>query len=164
MEIAVNLTFVVGFPDRHERHQLEFDERGSFCAFCADTLSLHRKHAFHDDVHAVAQHKRIVAVHRILGEELWQHSRIRINAGRTEIWNRGGHVPSGYETFLNEARAINPHAKVWFGRSDRPPEKNGIRILGTLLGTAEYVRSQLDATQAAHKLLLQRIPAVQDLQ
>ena len=90
--------------------------------------------AFHDDVYAVAQPERIVAVHRILGEELWQHSRIRINAGKTQIWNRGGHVPSGCETFLNEARAINPHAEVWFGGSDRPPEERGIRVLGTPLG------------------------------
>ena len=119
--------------------------------------------AFHDDVFAVAQPERIVAVHRILGEELWQHSRIRINAGKTQIWNRGGHVPSGYETLLNEARAINPHAEVWFGGSDRPPEERAIRVLGTPLGTAEYVRSQLDATEAAHQLLLQRSPAVQDL-
>ena len=120
--------------------------------------------AFTDDVHAVAQPERIVAVHRILGEELWQHSRIRINAGKTQIWNRGGHVPSGYETLLNEARAINPHAEVWFGGFDRPPAKRGIRVLGTPLGTAEHVRSQLDATEAAHQLLRQRIPTVQDLQ
>ena len=91
--------------------------------------------AFDDDVYAVAQPERIVAVHRILGEELWQHSRIRINAGKTQIWNRGGHVPSGYETLLNEARAINPHAEVWFGGSDRPSEERGIRVLGTPFGT-----------------------------
>ena len=72
-------------------------------------------------------------------------------------------IPSGYETLLNEARAINPHAAVWFGGSDRPPEERGIRVLGTPLSTAEFVRSQLDATEAAHQLLLQRIPAVQDL-
>ena len=120
--------------------------------------------AFHDDVSAVAQPERIVAVPRILGEELWQHSRIRIEASKTQIWNRGGHVPSGCETLLNEARAINPHAEVWFGGFDRPPEERGIRVLGTPLGSAEYVRSQLDATEAAHQLLLQRIPAVQDLQ
>ena len=36
--------------------------------------------------------------------------------------------PSGYETLLNEARAISLHAEVWFG-SDRPPEERGIRVL-----------------------------------
>ena len=51
--------------------------------------------AFHDDVSAVAQPERIVAVHKILGEELWQHRRIRINAGKTQIWNRGGPCPQG---------------------------------------------------------------------
>ena len=76
----------------------------------------------------------------------------------------GGHVPSGHETLLNEARAINRRAEVWFGGFDRPPEESGIRVLGTPLDTAEYVRSQLDATEAAHQLSLQRIPAVQDLQ
>ena len=120
--------------------------------------------AFLDDVYAIAQPERIVEVHRILGEELWQHSRIRIKAGKTQIWNRGGHVPSGYETLLNQARAINPHAEVWFGGADRPPEVRGIRVLGTPIGTAEYVKSQLEATEAAHQLLLQRISAVQDLQ
>ena len=113
--------------------------------------------ALDDDVYAVAQPERIVAVHRILGEELWQQPH---SDQCRQIWNRGGHVPSGYETLLNEARAINLHAEVWFGGSDRPPEERGIRVLGTPLGTAEFVRSQLDATEAAHQLLLQRIPAV----
>ena len=59
-------------------------------AISASRLRPHeRLLACHDDVYAVAQPERIVAVHRILGEELWQHSRIRINAGKTQIWNRG---------------------------------------------------------------------------
>ena len=111
-----------------------------------------RETLFHDDVYTVAQPERTVAVHRILGEELWQHTRIRITTGKTQIWNRGGHVPSGYETLLNEARAINPHAEVWFGGFDRHPEERGIRVLGTPFGTAEFVRSQLDATEGAHQL------------
>ena len=86
--------------------------------------------------------------------ELWQHSECQQDPD----------LEQGYETLLNEARAINPHAEVWFGGSDRHPEERCIRVRGTPLGTAEFVRSQLDATEAAHQLLLQRIPAVQDLQ
>ena len=44
------------------------------------------------------------------------------------------------------------------------PEECGIRVLRTPLGTNDFVRSQLEATEAAHQVLLQRIPAVQDLQ
>ena len=96
---------------------------------------------FQDVVHTVAQPEQIVAVHRILGEELRQHRSIRINAGKTQMWNRGGHVPSGYETILNEARAIDPHADVLFGRLESSPEKRGIRVLDAPLGRAEFVRS-----------------------
>ena len=50
--------------------------------------------AFHDDVYAVAQPERIVAV------QFWVRScdstaAFKINAGKTQIWNRGGHVPAG---------------------------------------------------------------------
>ena len=100
--------------------------------------------AFDGDVYAVAQPERIVA-HRILGEELWQHSRI---PARPKSGTGVAMSPVGTK----------------FGRSDRHPEERGIRVLGTPFGTPEFVRSQLDATEAAHQLLFQQIPAVQDLQ
>ena len=47
--------------------------------------------AFHDDVYAVAQR-----------EEFWQHSRIPINAGKTQIWNRGGPCLQGTKPSLTK--------------------------------------------------------------
>ena len=44
--------------------------------------------------------------------------------------------PVGTKPPLNEFRAINPHAKVWFGGSDLPQEK---KVLGTPFGKADWM-------------------------
>ena len=62
------------------------------------------------------------------------------------------------------ARVGDPTAVLWKGDSSLPPSEQGLRILGTPLGHPEYVRNQLQRVSASHRLLLERIPAVQDLQ
>ena len=44
------------------------------------------------------------------------------------------------------------------------PEESGILILGTPVGTPEFVLRQLEVKAAEHQALLQRIPDIQDLQ
>ena len=39
--------------------------------------------AFHDDIYVVSQPERTVEIHDILREDLWDHSRIQIHAGKT---------------------------------------------------------------------------------
>ena len=120
--------------------------------------------AFLDDIYVVTVPERTLEVHNILRTEFWRHSRIRVNEGKTQIWNRGGFTPSGHEVFLEAARVDDPDAQVWFGDHEAPVESRGIRVLGTPLGTAEYVRAQLQAIGESRQLPLDRIPAVQDLQ
>ena len=120
--------------------------------------------AFHDDIYTVSQPERVGDIHNLLRDELWHHSRIQIHAGKTQIWNRGGFEPLGHAALLEVARMADPEAKLWFGDLEDRPEERGIRVLGTPLGSDEFVRVQLQLTVDSHRLLLDRIPAVQDLQ
>ena len=120
--------------------------------------------AFHDDIYVVSQPERTVEIHDILREDLWDYSRIQIHAGKTQIWNRGGHIPTNHDTLLRAAQVEDPEAQIWFGSLEAPPEERGIKVLGTPLGTAAFVRSRLQSTVEHHRLLLGRIPAIQDLQ
>ena len=97
-------------------------------------------------------------------EELWRHSRIQIHAGKTQIWNSGGHVPIGVDDILRIAQVADPDARVWFGDHALPFADRGIRVLGTPLGHWSYVQAQLRSKAASHRVLLERIPVIQDLQ
>ena len=120
--------------------------------------------AFHDDIYAVSQPERVGDIHNLLRDQLWRHSRIQIHAGKTQIWNRGGFEPPGHAALLKVARMADPEAKLWFGDLEDRPEERGIRVFGTPLGSDDFVRVQLQSTVDSHRLLLDRIPAVQDLQ
>ena len=61
------------------------------------------------------------------------------------------------------AEASDPSARVWRG-SDIPTHRQGIRVLGAPVGHPDFVRAQLETTQAEHQVLLDRIPSLPDLQ
>ena len=103
-------------------------------------------------------------IHDILREDLWDYSRIQVHAGKTQIWNRGEHIPTNHDTLLRAAQVEDPEAQIWFGNLEAPAEERGIKVLGTPLGTAAFVKSRLQSTVEHHRLLLDRIPAIQDLQ
>ena len=46
-----------------------------------------RLFAFFDDVYVTCSPDRVVDVFGIFEEELWRHARIRVNQGKTQIWN-----------------------------------------------------------------------------
>ena len=83
--------------------------------------------------------------------------------GKTQ-WNRGGFEPPGHAALLEVARMADPEAKLWLGDLEDRLEERGIRVLGTPLGSDEFVTVQLQLTVDSHPLLLDRIPVVQDLQ
>ena len=59
---------------------------------------------------------------------------------------------------------MKPDAVVWKGDHTLSPQQQGIRVLGALLGSAEYVESQLEQTSVEQETLFHRIPQVQDTQ
>ena len=78
---------------------------------------------------------------------------LQIHASKTQIWNRGGFEPFGHAVLLEVARMADPEAKLWFGDLEDRPEERGIRVLGTPLGSDEFVRVQLQLTVDSHRLL-----------
>ena len=162
----------------HEIRQAEGGEQGdpsmpmlyalgqhqALLAVQSQLLPNERLMAFHDDVYAASEPERTCKLHNMLSQELWDHSRIQINAGKTQIWNRGGHVPTDHDVLLAAARCEDPEAHLWFGDLQVPAALRGIRVLGTPLGTSEFVQAQLQATVESHEVLLSRILVVPDLQ
>ena len=119
--------------------------------------------AFLCDVYVVTSPRRVGDVYVALQEELFRHSRIRINVGKTQVWNAGGVRPEACDMLERIAQANDRNARVWRGSGVSTAEC-GTRILGTPLGHADYVQEQLNLTLGKHHVLLSRIPLIEDVQ
>ena len=61
-------------------------------------------------------------------------------------------------------RPARPRRGIWTGDWSLPRDRQGLLVLGTPLGTDEYVHGVLAAKRAEHERLLTRIPGVPNLQ
>ena len=99
-----------------------------------------------------------------MSTKLWAHSKISLHHGKTKIWNRGGICPKGCEHLQAMATLLNPRARVWRGDQCSPTRQQGLVVLGTPLGLADFVRSHLESVREEQDVLLDRIPVVPNLQ
>ena len=123
---------------------------GQHPALCAVQSKLRveeRLFAFLDDIYVVCSPERVSEIYKLWEEELWRHSRIQIHAGKTQIWNSGGHVPDGVDDILRIAQVADPDARVWFGDHALPLVERGIRVLGTPWGIGRMSRPSCDQRQ-----------------
>ena len=120
--------------------------------------------AFLDDIYVVCDPDRVENVHQLLQRELWVHARISLHLGKTQVWNRSGECPPACEEMQRAAVQVDPDVRVWNGDVSRPGSEQGLKILGTPVGQPEYVTTKLDQLIEKHRVLLERIPAVNDLQ
>ena len=58
----------------------------------------------------------------------------------------------------------DPDAIVWRGDRALPEDKHGVKVLGTPLGSPEFVQARLLELSASHQRLADKIPHVSDLQ
>ena len=75
------------------------------------------------------------------------------------VWNAAGEEPPGLSTLQGAADTA-----IWVGDWALPPQQQGLTVLGTPLGSDEYVRLRLAQKREEHDRLLQRVPLVKDLQ
>ena len=102
-------------------------------------------------------------MYAVLQDELLRHAHIRIHGGKTHVWNAAGIEPRVCDALQRIAEASDPSARVWRG-ADIPTHRQGIRVLGALVGHPDFIRAQVEMTQAEHQVLLNRIPSLPDLQ
>ena len=95
---------------RRERAESKATHQCLHCALWVNTgpSLLHKLlfFAFLDDIW-VANPRRIAAIQVELESALWDHAGIRINLGKTQLFNRGGFLPPGANT---SSVAWRPHA------------------------------------------------------
>ena len=73
-----------------------------------------------------------------------------------------GHWLPGCQEMQEVAARVDPQARVWQGEG--PPSQQGVRVLGIPIGHEEFVQVKLRATTEKHRLLVERLPSVRDLQ
>ena len=115
--------------------------------------------AFLDDTYIVCSPERVAPLYGALSDALWARARVQLNQGKTRVWNAAGEEPPNLS-------AIQPQqgGDVWVGAWSSPPERQGLVVLGAPLGSAAFVRQHLQEKRRQHNTLLQRIPALSDLQ
>ena len=111
--------------------------------------------AFLDDVYVVALPDRVRELYAAVEVALWRHAHVQLNRAKTRIWNAAGEEPAN----IGDLRPVG-------GDPDwaLPRDQQGLKVLGTPLGSEAFVRNPLVLKREAHDRLLHAIPAVEDLQ
>ena len=111
--------------------------------------------AFLDDIYCLLPPERVRPVYDLLAHHLHAQAHIRLNSGKTRIWNASGQQPPNIETLGPE---------VWVGSTSQPRHEQGPTVLGAPVGTTEYKQHHLQHLRTEHDKLLQQLPHLQDLQ
>ena len=120
--------------------------------------------AYQNDICVIITPNRALPVHKLLQHELWKQVRIRVDDGKTQVWNKNGVQPRGCDTIDRAGRTTNVEfTTIWRG-SALPTENQGIKVLGSLLGHDDFVHAHLERTRQVQRTLLQRIPGVPDVE
>ena len=100
-----------------------------------------------DDIYVVAAPERVATIYGQLADALWNVAGIRLNEGKTRVWNRGGVCPP-------DVHQLGEH--VWC------PER--VNVLGTPIGTKAFVDRKIEERIADEQRLWDAIPKITDLQ
>jgi hypothetical protein len=112
--------------------------------------------AFLDDLYVRTTKERAHAAFTTVPQAVEEHAGVRTHLGKLRAWCRtGGEAPPDLV-----ADPLGP--EVW--TADRPDEENGIRVLGTPIGTAAYVAAHAQERQREEERLLHELPELPDLQ
>ena len=77
------------------------------------------------------------------------------NLGKCRVWNRGGLESPGLALL---------GADVWVGGASTPTEEQGIKVLGTPIGSPAFVAAQTDRRMGEERRFLDMLPDLPELQ
>ena len=103
--------------------------------------------AFLDDVYVLASSARVRQVYDTLAQAILEETGVRLNEGKTRVWNAIGVQPPDLEDLGED---------VW--------SPNGIKILGTPVGQPAFLKQSADDRLAEEEALLTAVESVPDLQ
>ena len=119
--------------------------------------------AFLDDVYIASSPLRVGHSFAVLQEQLSRHANIRVHLRKIKVWNSSGVRPRACDTLQDIATPLDSLDQVW-KFSDLPTDQQGIKVLGTPLGHRDFVAAHLARVLRSHQMLLERTPAIQDVQ
>ena len=61
------------------------------------------------DIYVVCHPERVSAIYKLLGQALEENARIQMHLGKTQVWNRGGHMPPGCDSMQVGVQRVDPH-------------------------------------------------------
>ena len=128
-------------------------QHASLCAIDEGLAEGERLMAFLDDVYISTSPEGLQQAYGG-AERVWRHVRIRVHEGKTQVWNSGGVRPEFCDVLERIAQIADPEVRVWKG-SGVPTTDQGIRVLGTPLGHADYVETQLRERLDDHQLVVE---------
>ena len=100
--------------------------------------------AYLDDVYLLCPAPRARPLYELLQHALRQHANVSLNHGKTRIWNAAGAPPPGWP-------APAPHdPPIWVGDPALPLDRQGVVVLGTPMGTEEYIAAHLTSARQEH--------------
>ena len=103
--------------------------------------------AFLDDVYLLCGPARVEPLCKVLEETVLRIAGIRLHQGKTRVWNPAGVVPDNIAEVGQEA---------W--------QPDNITVLGTPIGSAQYIASKMEERIVRERMLWEAIPTVPDLQ
>ena len=103
--------------------------------------------AFLYDVYLLCRPNRVTTLFTLLRDALERRAGVQLHQGKTKVWNKSGRPPEDVRTL---------------GRDTWQPA--GIRVLGTPIGTAQFVAEAMEARIVEERRLWEAIPSVPDLQ
>ena len=93
---------------RHVVFSVYFKKNRDFVVAQAGMHPTSKLMTFHDDVYVVTNQARIADSFAHLERFLWEHAGIRINVGKTQIFNRENVLPPGCQHILRAGRQLDP--------------------------------------------------------
>ena len=119
----------------------------SLCAVSERLRPEDKVFAYLDDVHVASPPDRTRGAYNLLGEQLLAGAGIQLHTGKTRVWNRGGTCPPD---------VVDLGEEVW--------NPAGIKILGTPIGSPEFVHRTVQQRLEDEGRLWEAIAWVPDLQ